>query len=324
MRTTEPTTPPDGGSYGLTCALDVRRPFKRSDALAAGITPKMLRGSRFRRLFRGVYIDSRVPVDDPIRTVAALLLHTPSAFASHFSAARHLRLPVPHAAEEHVSVFEQKDRRSQRGLRSHLAPSCVRVTKVRGVRVSSAVDTFLALAPVLSMVDLVIVGDALVRLGLATERELRARAENSHERGAIRARTAAALVRRGVDSPMETRLRLLIVLAGLPEPEVNRILRDAGGDWVIRMDLSYPWLKLMIEYDGRQHAHDVGQWNRDLERREELDRLGWRLLVVTAKGIFRHPDQTLLRLHSALRDHGCTDLPSRLSDEWRRHFPVAR
>ncbi len=174
MRTTEPTTPPDGGSYGPTCALDVRRPFKRSDALAAGITPKMLRGSRFRRLFRGVYIDSRVPVDDPIRTVAALLLHTPSAFASHFSAARHLRLPVPHA-------------------------------------------------------------DALVRLGLATERELRARAENSHERGAIRARTAAALVRRGVDSPMETRLRLLIVLAGLPEPEVNRILRDAGGDWVIRM-----------------------------------------------------------------------------------------
>ena len=42
--------------------LDIRRPFTRADALAAGIIPKLLRGSRFRRLFPGVYISAEVPI----------------------------------------------------------------------------------------------------------------------------------------------------------------------------------------------------------------------------------------------------------------------
>lgn len=42
--------------------FDTRRPFTRADAIAAGVKPGLFRGSRFRRLFRGVYIDSGVPV----------------------------------------------------------------------------------------------------------------------------------------------------------------------------------------------------------------------------------------------------------------------
>jgi hypothetical protein len=60
--------------------------------------------------------------------------------------------------------------------------------------------------------------------------------------GARLARRVAGLVRKGVDSAMETRLRLLIVLAGLPEPEVNVIVRDENGDWELRFDLCYPQL----------------------------------------------------------------------------------
>ena len=45
---------------------------------------------------------------------------------------------------------------------------------------------------------------------------------------------AAGLVREGVDSPMETRVRLLIVLAGLPEPSVNHIVRAEDGSWRMR------------------------------------------------------------------------------------------
>ena len=89
-------------------------------------------------------------------------------------------------------------------------------------------------------------------------------------------------VRKGADSPKETRLRMLLVLAGLPEPTVNLIIRNPDGGWRMRFDLSYPGLKLIIEYDGRQHAESSGQWRRDLSRREELDRLGWRLIVVTS------------------------------------------
>ena len=44
------------GSLAGMEPLDTRRPFTRADALAAGISPKMLRGSRFRHIFRGVSV----------------------------------------------------------------------------------------------------------------------------------------------------------------------------------------------------------------------------------------------------------------------------
>ena len=81
-----------------------------------------------------------------------------------------------------------------------------------------------------------------------------------HGRGAKLARRAARFVRDGVDSAMETRLRMLLVLAGLPAPEVNFILHHPDGSWWMRFDMCYPALKLIIEHDGRQHAEDSRQW----------------------------------------------------------------
>jgi len=73
---------------------------------------------------------------------------------------------------------------------------------------------------------------------------------------------------------------MLIVLAGLPEPRVNWIVYDDNGKWRMRFDLSYPALRLVIEYDDRQHAEDDTQWDRDIERREDMDRLRLRMVVV--------------------------------------------
>ena len=38
---------------------------------------------------------------------------------------------------------------------------------------------------------------------------------------------------------MESRLRMLIVLAGLPEPDVNVIFRKPDSSWLMRLDLYY-------------------------------------------------------------------------------------
>ena len=38
---------------------------------------------------------------------------------------------------------------------------------------------------------------------------------------------------------MESRVRMLIVLAGLPEPTTNHVIRYPNGDWRRRLDLSY-------------------------------------------------------------------------------------
>ncbi len=120
---------------------------------------------------------------------------------------------------------------------------------------------------------------------------------------------------------METKLRLLLVFAGFPEPTVNLILRSADGQWIFRFDLCYERWKLIIEYDGRQHAFDTKQWGSDIGRREALDRLGWRLIVVRAEDVYRNPARTLCRVRDALLDCGAANVPTRFGAEWSRHFP---
>jgi hypothetical protein len=108
---------------------------------------------------------------------------------------------------------------------------------------------------------------------------------------------------------------------GLPEPQVNFILRIADGEWRWRFDLCYPEYKLIIEYDGRQHAFDSGQWIHDLERREWLDQDGWRMIIVVSEDIYVHPLRTLQRVKAALEDRGAR-VPKSFNQEWTRHFMV--
>lgn len=256
------------------------------------------------------------------RVEAAVILHPAGAFASHVSAARVYDVPVPQFADEHLSVFSEKERRRRNGVQSHVTPKSTAVGRLRGVRVSMPVQMFIELASMPSLVDLVIVGDALVRRRLVTREELVEACRESSCRHAPAALRAAEYVRAGVDSPMETRLRMLIVLAGLPEPEVNYKVLDSRGRVLRRFDLSYPQLKLIVEYDGRQHAEDPGQYDSDIYRREDLDRWGWRIIVVTAKGSSSAPRRPCAGSVSALREHGARGLPVRFAEEWRVHFPV--
>ena len=141
-----------------------------------------------------------------------------------------------------------------------------------------------------------------------------------HGRGGKLARRAARYVREGVDSAMETRLRLLLVLAELPVPEVNVILRHPDGSWWMRFDLCYPSLKLIIEYDGRHHADVRANWPSDIERREALERDGWRFVIVTAGGLYEAPLETLRRVRLALTERGGRVRSRRIPAEWHRLF----
>jgi len=302
-------------------SLNTRRPFSRADAIATGIEPKLLEGSRFRRVFRGVYVEASVPATAEVRAEAALVPFPATAFASHASAARLHRVPIPTIPDEHVTVLDRRHRRHRDGIRCHLAAQAT-VRMVGGVRVSDYAQMFVELGELLPLVDLVVVGDNLVRTGRTTPEALLAFCETASGAGARHARTAAGYVRERVDSPMETRLRMLIVLAGLPEPEVNVTLRDEHGVPIRRYDLSYRASRTAVEYDGRQHIEREAQWESDLERREGIDHDNHRLLVVIAKGIYVEPERTLLRIWRVLRERREPGVPTRLSDAWRPHFPV--
>lgn len=302
--------------------LNLRRPFTRADAAAAGITGAMLRGSRFRRIFRDVYAHEHAKANPFVRVEAALRIHPPDAYASHVSAARLYRLPIPGIPEEHISVRWPADRRRRPGLVNHVVAERVEVASAHGMRVSAPAQMFVELAALLGLIDLVVVGDALVRLGLADPGGLVAFCAQSRSRGVLKARRAAAYVRRQVESPMESRLRMLIVLAGLPEPVVNHKVYNRHGRLLYRFDLSYPELMMLVEYDGRQHRANLDQWDHDIARREWFDHNGWMVVPVVARGMFRRPDQTIERVRAALELRGCQNLPRHLSDAWRPYFPV--
>ena len=307
------------GSLAGVEPLDIRRPFTRADALAAGISPKVLRGSRFRHVFRGVSVAADAPDSPVLRVEAALLLFDGAAFASHRSAARVHGVPLPPHPLEHVSVPTATLRRRPDGVRCHVCSSAS-VVVVRGLRVSDPRQMFVELATLLSLVDLVVVGDNLVRRGLCTLAGLVDFCASSEMAGAAAARAAASLVRDRVDSPMETRLRMLIVLAGVPEPEVNTTIRDVDGEPIRRYDLSWPSVRVIVEYDGRHPIEREHQWERDLDRREAIDDDGWRLLVVTSRGIYREPERTVQRIFTVLAGRGLAGLPRRPSEAWRPHF----
>jgi very-short-patch-repair endonuclease len=277
------------------------------------------------RLLGGVYISSRAgDVLFQRARAAVVLVHPDGAVGTHVTAARLRGVPVPMGPLERVTVARPEDRRQRHGLRCHIAAlAASEISVVRGVRISAPARMFVELASLLSLVDLVVVGDWLVRNGHLGCEELVEYCITSHDRYAEHARVAAAYVRPDVDSPMETRLRMLLVLAGLPEPEVNLEIRDEDGVVTMRLDLAYRRVRLAVEYDGRHHLEDVGQWERDPERRDDLEQTGWRVLVVTSKGIYREPEVTVQRVWRALRSRGHRPLRPP-TDGWRPHVRTDR
>ncbi len=283
--------------------------------------PARLRSRQFRRLAKGKYVAAARPPSALLDAEAALLGHPPGALVTHTTAADVLGLPVPYDVHEHVGVTDPSRRRRRQGVLCHVVPPDTAVLELRGVRVAAPAYVFLQMAGLLPLVELVVLGDAIIGKGWGTPSGLLATCSTAQDDHAARALAAARLVRGGVDSPMETRLRLLLVLAGFPEPTVDHTIRDEYGVPLRRFDLCWPEVRVIVEYDGRQHASDARQYATDLTRREELDDHGWRIVVVTAEGIYARPEETVARVRKVLLARGMRDVPAHPDPRWRRHFP---
>lgn len=295
--------------------LDTRRPFTRRHALNAGITDGQLRGPSHRQLVRGVYVDSSVVVTPTVRARAALLLHPQGAVIGGLTAAALLGLPVPRVDQTEVFVESANDRRPRPGLRSTTGATGAATQEVDGVPVVTGPSLFLQCAPYLTLVDQVVLGDAMVRERLATPEALVQACAGARGRGVALARRSAGFVRLRVDSAMESRLRMLLLLAGFAEPLVNPTV--AG---LYRPDLCWAGMRLVVEYDGRHHRDDLDQWDHDIERNEWFEQRRWVIVHVVARGIFHRPDETIERVLAAWSAQG--GAPFRPSEEWRAHFPV--
>ncbi|NHN55932.1 hypothetical protein G9U51_09110 [Calidifontibacter sp. DB0510] len=293
--------------------LDLRHPFTIADAEAAGLSRHRLTSKAFRPLYAGCFVDASVEITREVWLDAALAISPPDAFLVLETAARQWGATVPDTSTIHLGTFTSR-RLRRPGLVLHRYSKPIPLLRRNNRRLTTPAQTFAMNAAKLDLVDAVVLGDSLVRLGLIEVPELQQRCGPSRN-----ARRAARLVSDRVDSAMETRARLLLVLAGLPEPIVNLEVTDARGR-PRRLDLAYPEWKVAIEYDGRHHIQREEQWQADLARREDLEGIGWRFVVVVAPDIYATPDRTIRRVSDAVAAAGGPAYP--ISPEWKRHFPV--
>jgi hypothetical protein len=312
--------------------FDPEMPFTVAAALEAGMTHEELHAG-FTRVIEGVYIAARVRVSARIKARAALLIHPAGAVVSHDSVLRMLGAPVALSPEEHVTVARPRDRRFRRGVRPHAMALRVKdVGDFRGIPATVPERTFVDVAGRLPLVELVVLGDWLVRHGHTTTHELVAFCAESPARYAVRALEAARFVRDRVDSPQESRTRMLLVLAGLPEPDVGETIRDDDGTPLTQIDMLYllartgspppatgGMIGLAVDYDGLDHLKSRERWEKDAERADAFTDRRLQHLRVTATGLNRNAEHTLRRVHAALKALGWPGLEP-LGDDWRPHF----
>jgi hypothetical protein len=275
---TEPSRPP--GLEG--------RIFRTRDVLRAGLlSRRQLHGQAWRPLIRGVHADARLPVDHGTLCGAALLVCPRGTLLAGRSAAWVLGADLVTPLDP-VDVIVP--------TRCDIAPRAGLLIRIGDVPATDTLrlDGFLLTGPERTAWDLArgddvadaVTGlDVLLRRRIVDHNRLRRYAAGRSEPGAARARRAIVLADGRAESPPETRVRVALVLAGLPPP-TPQVEVWLDGEFVARVDLGWPDRRVAVEYDGAGHA-DPGQMRRDRARLNRLLQAGWRVIHVTATDLSR-------------------------------------
>jgi hypothetical protein len=284
--------------------------FAVAAAMRRGVSRRRLRAKDIQIPLRGVRIITGELAANRFERARQQLLRgsraystiAPTGFAfSHVTAARLYGMPLPARLEltEAVDVAYLDVHVRREGVVGHRVKDVV-VRFIDGLPVVAPELAWIQLAPLLSVNELVIAGDHLVRRKMPASSLHRIRSAmiaHTGARGMKKARAAFDLMRARTDSPKESEVRLIIVDGGLPEPLVN-VTITVNGEWVGTPDLAYPKLKIAIEYQG-DHHRDEGTYNDDIIRREMFEAAGWTVIQITKRQL-RHPQHVVSRIRSAI------------------------
>jgi hypothetical protein len=291
------------------------RSFTLSDALNAGVPRSRTRAGDLDTPSREVRV--------PLSTLQSVVLRCrpyvdllPGSFISHTTAAEihgiHLPPWIPRE-NLHLSRDRQCAAPRRKGVTGHrLDLSEGDVVEVDGVAVTSVARTWLDLATLLPLEDVIVAGDQIVsehvrsfgppKSAMVPLQDLeRFVAAHGRSWGIQKARLAFDRLRIGVDSPPETLVRLALEDAGLPEFRVNCPVRDAAGSVVAWSDLGCEMFRTCIEYDGEHHltpeqqARDMTRdakvadvrWAQVKLNRIDLHEGGWRAVAKVRKVLLR-------------------------------------
>ena len=170
---------------------------------------------------------------------------------------------------------------------------------VEGLRVASAASAWALLAEELRVRELMVRGDAIVRIpgdhrgrtrpdrALATIDQLERAAAAGRRRGIHHLRRALDEVCTESASPLETEFRLDAGAAGLPPAELDREVCDGAGRRLGISEFVYPEWRVVAEIEGDHHRTSRRQWERDLAKYAAYADAGWEVVRLTGAQVRR-------------------------------------
>ena len=198
-----------------------RGPFTLAEARRAGLTRWHLEGASWRRIGPGLYAWVELAETPDLRLEAARLrLPASAAFSGKRAAWLHGLDVSPCEPIEAILPGDGGGwERGGIGVR-RAALDDGEVVARRGFRATSLVRTLSDLSRKLSLVEAVVITDMALHAGLVHDTELCAWIDRHAGRKGVGAvRLVQEFAEAAAESPMETRLRMLLVLNGLPRPE---------------------------------------------------------------------------------------------------------
>lgn len=285
------------------------RPFSRREALAAGMTPRQLDGKYLVKVFPQVYRCRDHVMTSSDWIVAAGLALPDRAQLSHVSRIQALGLDIGEVWPVHFTIAGDL----------HIAMDDVFLHRTevlpplddRGVSPAAAFIQFCATA---TLIDAIAVGDWLLHRRHMTVLEVAELSRTQEWRpGSRQVRRVLPWLDAGAMSLRESMVRVRLEFAGLPRPEVN-VRLEVEGELIGVVDLLLRCVMLVLEYEGRQHAESIRQFNRDINRYAAFRRHTVEYLQITNE-MFERPTVMVRRVFARMQELGY-DGPSPVFGHW--------
>lgn len=262
------------------------------------MTSRQLDGAFLRRPFPRVYALRDHVMSEADWILGADLSMPDRAQLSHVSRIRALGLDIGDVLPVHFTVSGDLHRDVE-GVFLHRTEVLPPLDDV-GVTPAAAFIQYCASA---RLVDAVVVGDWLLHRRHMTVLEVAELSRRQSWRpGAHQSRRVLPLLDAASMSVKESEVRVRLVFAGLPSPEVGVPL-VVEGEHIGTVDLLLRCVMLALEYEGRQHAESIQQFNRDIQRYAGFRRHGVEYLQITQEMAVK-PRVMVGRVHARMSELG--------------------
>jgi hypothetical protein len=173
------------------------------------------------------------------------------------------------------------------------------LTERGGVPVTTPQRTWRDLAALLQPPALLAVTDQLLARWCSCSDLDRQLSRRPYGRGSARARAVLPVANPLSESPMESVLRWLLHVSGVPAPVLQHSIYDGAGRFIARADMVWPSRKVIVEFDGNVHR-DRAVFVNDLRRQNKLIAEGWVILRFTSADVLGRPEEVVAEIRRAL------------------------